>query len=162
MESVRVKTMNEYVRATFYVIMILLFSLIAYGVLRLNLYTPLKPQMIPILIPGTEKDAPLKPYIKPNNIDNEYIDELIVELNQYRTNYGLIKIKPFTITASLYNREWSIDYVMPKTKNEVGLIIGTYLGLYYQYNVITDFNIGLQMTFKRDSADLGLMIGYQF
>ena len=146
----------EYFNRVMLIFVLLIVLLMGYGVFRINEFIPLDRNVV--LIPGSEKDTPLQPLL-PGAKDDTF---LLSELNQYRTNKGVIKIQHPYIFASLYNREWSVKYSIPKSKHEVGIYAGTFWGAYYRYNFFRNFTIGAAASVQDSTARFAISAGYQF
>jgi hypothetical protein len=152
----------DFFKSFFYVLILLALIAIGIGVWRMNKHIPLNRNVVfvPVLIPGSEKDKPLEPYVP--DTTNPDIDFMLSELNQYRTNKGTIKIKPNRIHAGLYNREWSVEYYIPKPYHEAGFFAGTFWGLYYQYNIFKSFTVGAAAIVQDKEAGFAISAGYKF
>lgn len=92
-------------------------------------------------------------------------NEILSNVNQYRTNKPWIAASNNRIWAGIYNRDWSIEYSSEQDKklNEVGILIGTGFGLYYQRTIFDSWTIGVE-AFSDRNNDFNIFgkTGYKF
>lgn len=79
-------------------------------------------------------------------------EEMISNINKYRTNIPWIAASNNRIWAGLFNRDWSIDYSISSESfdNEIGFMLGTGFGLYYHRTIFECWTIGIDVIFDKE------------